>query len=127
MKMKSISLTVHEVKNVRHISGTWRVSDYRRLLALLEMDGAGSYADAEVTEMALMALQEYEVEEAMEMVLATCTGNQFANGCVVQHIGSEAWTTTMRASAIWIGWKSDLAGQIFQIRKRTYRAGIPAR
>ena len=82
MKSVSVKLIFEKIETVAHIPGTWPVTDYRKLLELLDIDDIDSIADGDVEEMALMALQDLEAEEAMRVVLTNFAGDQFTRGQV---------------------------------------------
>ncbi len=80
MKIKSALFKFNTVEKVRRLPGSWQPSDYRRVLEILDIDDFESYPDEELTDMALMALQDREAEEAMHSVLANFTEGQFTKG-----------------------------------------------
>ncbi len=53
--------------------GGWQPADYRQVLKVLDMDDVANYADGDLEDMVLMALQDLEAEEAMRSILANCS------------------------------------------------------
>ncbi len=80
MKLNSVLLTFDAVDEIRRLPETWEATDYRRLLELLDIDDVDSYSDSDIVEVTLMALQDHEAEEAMEIVLTNFSDNHFSPG-----------------------------------------------
>ncbi len=80
IKLNSIHVNVVAADEIRRLPDTWTVADYRRLLDLLDIDDAETYSDADVEEMALMALQDRDAEESMQIVLTHYTDGLFSLG-----------------------------------------------
>jgi hypothetical protein len=55
---------------VRDMPGTWTEADYLALLEALEVTGIDGLSEADLRDMALMALQDLDPEEAADAVLA---------------------------------------------------------
>ena len=80
MKLKSVLFKFPVVERIRRLPGSWQSSDFRRILSLLEVDGIDSYSEADLEEVAVMALQDLGVRDAAEFVLTHFTGDHFSAG-----------------------------------------------
>lgn len=80
MKIKSALLKFNAVEKIRRLPGSWQSSDYRRVLEVLDIDDFASYQDEELVDMALMALQDREADEAMHSILSNFTEGRFSKG-----------------------------------------------
>ena len=82
MKIKSALFKFDEVKAIRRLPGSWPSADYRRVLEVLDIDDSASYADEDLEDMAVMALQDLDAEEAMHAILTNFTEGRFTKGQV---------------------------------------------
>lgn len=72
--------------------GTWSDSDYRDLLAQLEVEGLEEVSGSDLYEMTLMALQDMQPDDAADAVLACKLGRDLSSGArqnVVQDLLEE--------------------------------------
>ncbi len=80
MASDALQVFVVAVEDIRRLPGSWEPDACRSVLRLLEIDGADSYADADAVDMAVMALQDLEPEEAMQIVLSNFSDGHFTRG-----------------------------------------------
>ncbi|MDA3872502.1 MAG: hypothetical protein PF795_00885 [Kiritimatiellae bacterium] len=95
MKLTSVQIRIFEIEQSRRLPGSWNLAAFRHLLEVLEFEGAESLSDSEVEDMALMALQDLEAEEAMSLVITNFTDNLFTKG-QIQNLCEE-----MKETAAW--------------------------
>lgn len=88
MIFKPLTLHYTKLSEIRRLPRTWPVAALRTLLEILDIDDAQSVPDTEVEDMAIMALQDHEAEEAMQIVLTHFTDNRFTRG-QIQHLREE--------------------------------------
>lgn len=72
-----------ELKNIRSIEkieGYWKNDDYRKLLELLDFTDAQGTPDAELCDMLLMAITDFEPDEAAEIILTYKLGTVLNQG-----------------------------------------------
>ena len=63
-------VSVTTVKDIYDMPGTWSDDDYRQILTALEVDGVEEISASDLPDMTIMALQDMEVEDAADVVLA---------------------------------------------------------
>lgn len=80
MKLKGVLFTFETIEQMRQLPGTWSTSDFRSLLSAIEVDDASEYADNELVDVAVMALQDLSEREALEAILETLFPGQFTAG-----------------------------------------------
>ncbi len=102
MKLTNVTFTFEVIESIRHLPGTLEPSDFRRLLAALEVDDIDAYSDDEVSEVAFMALQDLGHEESLSCILSTFYKDQFTPG-QIQNLTEE-----LKEDAAWDEY-SDLA------------------
>ena len=68
--MTQFRVKVVELKKVYDLPGGWLNADYRNLLNQLEVDGIEELSDGDLLEILLMGLQDRELEDAADLVLA---------------------------------------------------------
>ncbi len=71
MSLKNISVTVQilDVKKISEMPGAWTAEDYSHILELCDYPDVDKLSEAELPEMCLMALSEFEPEDAAEKLL----------------------------------------------------------
>ncbi|NER11308.1 hypothetical protein SAMN06265375_103337 [Muriicola jejuensis] len=90
------------LKEVHEIPGAWDDKQFRGLLTHLEYEGAEDIPEAELKEMASLALSDFEKEEAVEKVLEFRMGEKLNKG-QRKNLGNE-----MQEDPLWIEY-SDLS------------------
>lgn len=70
MSKPLFSVSVQEANTIYDMPDSWDDVDYQNLLALLEIDDVETMAGPDLLEVLLMALQDLDVEEAAEVLLA---------------------------------------------------------
>ncbi len=90
------------LKEVHEIPGAWDHNQFRGLLSHLEYEGAEDIPEAELKEMASLALSDFEKEEAVEKVLEFRMGEKLNKG-QRKNLGNE-----MQEDPLWIEY-SDLS------------------
>ena len=73
-------VVVSSVREIHDMPGTWSADDYRQLLTRLEVDGVEDVSGNDLLEMALMALQDMETDDAADAVLAHKLGSRISAG-----------------------------------------------
>jgi len=73
-------VVVSGVHEIHDMPGTWSDDDYRQLLTRLEVDGVEDVSSSDLLEMALMALQDMEADDAADAVLAHKLGSRISVG-----------------------------------------------
>lgn len=73
-------VTITSVQEVHTLPGIWTNEALRELLAMAEMDDIGQVDDSELPDMAAMALQDLEEQEAGELVLEAVFGDTMRSG-----------------------------------------------
>jgi hypothetical protein len=92
MPKPQFQVKVTGVKEVHDMPGTWSDSDYHELLAQLEVDGLEQVSGSDLFEMALMALQDMQPDDAADAVLACKLGRDISSGArqnIVQDLLTE--------------------------------------
>lgn len=80
MSKRQFLVRVTSIKEVHDMPGTWSDSDYRALLAQLEVEGLDQVSGNDLFEMTLMALQDMEPDDAADAVLACKLGRDLSRG-----------------------------------------------
>lgn len=80
MNTKSVTFKFDQVEEVRRLPGCWLPADFRRLLETLDVDDFESYSEADLEEVALMALQDVGIDEATSVILSNFTEDRFSKG-----------------------------------------------
>ena len=73
-------VSVSSVKEIHDMPGSWLDDDYRKLLALLEVDDVADVSGSDLLDMTLMALQDLEPEDAADVVLAYKLADSISKG-----------------------------------------------
>lgn len=68
-KIIPVSIQVLDVKKITELPGAWTMDDYRHILELCDYPDIDKLSEAELPEMCLMALSEFEPEDAAEKLL----------------------------------------------------------
>ncbi|MDB2414878.1 hypothetical protein N9W34_03815 [Rickettsiales bacterium] len=64
------NVSVLSLKKIYDLPGTWSEVDFRKLLEQLEVDGIEELSGSDLSDMAIMALQDMEPDDAADAVLA---------------------------------------------------------
>jgi hypothetical protein len=102
MKKYKYAIEILHLKEVHEIPGAWGNQQFMGLLRHLEYDGIKDIPEAELKEMASMALSDYEREEAVEKVLEFRLGDRLNKG-QRKNLGNE-----MQEDPLWVEY-SDLS------------------
>ena len=73
-------IKVLDFRDLREIEGAWTPADFAALLDSMDFGETGAMSDAEMREMALLALQDLEPAEAAELVLTQHLGDRLKSG-----------------------------------------------
>ena len=102
MSKHKYAVEILQLKEVHEIPGAWDHDQFKGLLHLLEYEGVGDIPEAELREMACLALSDLEKEEAVEKVLKFRLGDRL-NKEKKKNLGNE-----MQEDPLWIEY-SDLS------------------
>lgn len=81
-------VTVERFERIAALPEGWTAASYRKLLKRLEFEGADSAADEELGAYAVMALQDFEPEEAARKTLEHALGDRMKPG-LIQNLSEE--------------------------------------
>lgn len=73
-------VVVSSVHKIHDMPGSWSDNDYRQLLTRQEVDGVDDVSGSDLLEMALMALQDMELDDAADAVLAHKLDGRISTG-----------------------------------------------